>query len=671
MAENEKGERSQRLPLETRQRRLSFEFQLQDKEAFALSRLDPEAIAEEWARAKVNFVYVQAKDNQGNCYYHTKIGNRHAGLQGRDWLAEIIEAAQKRDILIGIYFNFSRDNRMWHLKPKWRQLWQDGSFRGEVEQRNPDWDNMCHNSPYREYILSLLEEITSNYDIHAYWMDRLDWGGVLPEKFSCVCDYCQAKFASEYGAPLPSGVDWNDPTWRRFVVWRSHCLSRYAQEIRQTVKAIKPQVALSLNYYAPLDQFGLWFHGQDPEDMADAVDNLSPEVHYEREGFIALSAFSKFCQAASGGKPFDLDIFRHSGEVDYITKPSIQLQAEVLTAVANGGTTVIDDQVYGEGLLEPRAYDVIGETFEEVERAEDWMTDAQPVRYAALLYSKRSRTFYGRNEPQPYMLAYLGAYKALLESHIPFSTVTDRSLTTEELLKYKVLVLPDAACLTDQQVVAIRDYVLQGGHLVATHKTSLLTEFGDVRSDFALADVFGASYLDTISGPLHSVPLSYLKVKRETPVTRGIAIDLPLVHRDSQLKVRAAADDQDVPAAVIVYAREEANRVSHYWDPPMDRDSRYPAVVTSETSGGRVVYFPGRPDAIYAQWGHPEYKRMLINAVEWATEYDRSPLIVEAPISVEATLQEQPDRARTLIHLVNFQSNPGRSVDLVTTNFMG
>ncbi len=647
-----------------RLRRVSFEFQLQDKEPFALSRLDPEFIAQEWARAKVNFVFVQAKDNQGNTFYNTKIGNKHAGLGDRDWLEEIVEAARKYDIKIGCYFNFSRDNRMWYLKPNWRQLWQDGTPRGEVEQQNPDWDNMCHNSPYRDYILSLLHEITANYDIHGYWMDRLDWGGKLPDKFSCSCEYCQAKFQAEIGAPIPTTVNWNDPIWRRFVHWRSECLRRYMAEIRHTIKSVKPNVVMALNYYGPLDMFGVWFHGQDPETALENVDSLTPEVHYEREGYIALSVFSRFNRGASGGKPFDLDIFRHSGDVDYITKPSVQLQAEVLTTVANGGTGLVDDQVYGEGLIEPRAYDVIGESFEQIERREPWMRNSVPVKFAALFYSKNSRTFYGRNQPQPYLWAFLGAYKALLEAHTPFDVITDRALTADGLEGYQALVLPDAACLSDEQVQVVRDFVERGGRLVATHRTSLMNELGDPRPDFGLADVFGTSYVDLVT-----LSMSYVKVKEASPLTAGVAVDLPLVHRGHQLKVRPV--NGRVTPAVITYAREEVNRVSHFSDPPSDQDSPYPALVAGEFGAGRVVYFPGRPDAIFGQWGHPEYKDLLNNALTWATEGLTSPLEVDAPISVEATLHEQPDENRLIVHLVNFQSDPGRSVALVSTKFMG
>lgn len=647
-----------------RSRRVLYEFQMQDKNPVALSQLDPEQIASELARANVNFVYVNAKDNQGNCYYNTRIGHKHRSLGERDWLAEVIAACKKRDILVGVYFNFSRDNRMWEQEPEWRQRWQDGTLRGEAEQLNPDWDNMCHNSPYRDYILALLKEITANYDIHSYWVDRLDWGGKLPDKFSCACDYCQAKFMSEIGAPIPTHADWNDMVFRKFVQWRSRCLTRYMKEIRHAVKSVKPHVVLSLNYYAVLDVYGLWFHGQDTEDILDYVDSMTPEHHVEREGYMAVSMFTRFCRGASGGKPCELDIFRHSGDLDYITKPVEQMKAEALTTLANGGAVQVCDLVYAEGTTEPHTYDTIGEAFADVKKREPWVHGSRPVKYAALYYSKNSRTYYGRNRPEGYMYAFLGAYKALMEANIPFEVITDRFLNAKDLAAFSLLVMPDAACLSDAQNETVRQYVRQGGNLVATHKTSLLDSHGDPRQDFGLSDVLGVSYFDMVT-----LPLSYVKIKRETSLTAGIKVGLPLTHRDWQLKVDPQPDA--TISAVVVYARENINRVSHYCDPPMPDETEFPAVVSRQFGAGRVVYFPGRPDAIFAQYGHPEYQRLLVNAARWAAGTTSPPMEVRAPLSVEATLFEQPEQNRLVVHLTNFQSDAGRSLQLVTRKFMG
>ena len=62
----------------------------------------------------------------------------------------------------------------------------------------------------------------------------------------------------------------------------------------------------------------------------------------------------------------------------------------------------------------------------------------------------------------------LGMYHALVEARVPFESVHEAFLTPERLDQFKVLVLADAAALSDAQCAVIRGYVERGGSLVAT-----------------------------------------------------------------------------------------------------------------------------------------------------------------------------------------------------------
>ena len=80
------------------------------------------------------------------------------------------------------------------------------------------------------------------------------------------------------------------------------------------------------------------------------------------------------------------------------------------------------------------------------------------------------------------------------------------------------------------------------------------------------------------------------------------------------------------------------------------------AVVSENERGGRVVYFPGWPDALYWNVPYPDLGRLIANAVRWAV-HDELPVRVEAPptlqVSVRKQLTGQYDRRRLLVHLIN------------------
>ena len=61
----------------------------------------------------------------------------------------------------------------------------------------------------------------------------------------------------------------------------------------------------------------------------------------------------------------------------------------------------------------------------------------------------------------------------------------------------KVLILPNMAAMSDAQCAAVRKFAAGGGAVIATGVTSLYNEFGDARSDYGLADLFGAHFTGT------------------------------------------------------------------------------------------------------------------------------------------------------------------------------
>src|SRR6185295_8128173 len=102
----------------------------------------------------------------------------------------------------------------------------------------------------------------------------------------------------------------------------------------------------------------------------------------------------------------------------------------------------------------------------------------------------------------------LGWYQALIEARIPFEMVHDQLLDQAHVHQFKALILPNLAALSDAQCRQVREYVAQGGSLIATYETSLYDEWGVRRKDFGLGDLFGVSFKSGAEGPMHNAYLS-------------------------------------------------------------------------------------------------------------------------------------------------------------------
>ena len=69
-----------------------------------------------------------------------------------------------------------------------------------------------------------------------------------------------------------------------------------------------------------------------------------------------------------------------------------------------------------------------------------------------------------------------GIYDALLRGRFAFDYVHEDRLEPERLKKYRALLLPNVAMLSDRQCEQLRDYVRAGGSLMAGFETSLYDE---------------------------------------------------------------------------------------------------------------------------------------------------------------------------------------------------
>src|SRR5262249_40098766 len=128
-------------------------------------------------------------------------------------------------------------------------------------------------------------------------------------------------------------------------------------------------------------------------------------------------------------------------------------------------------------------------------RVERYLRNERPLARVGVVYSQQTAAFYGADRARERVEDHtLGIYQALLQARVPFEMVHDRLLDAEHLRAFKLLVLPNIACLSDRQCDDIRAFVRGGGGLLATFESSLYDERGERRPDFGLADLFGVRF---------------------------------------------------------------------------------------------------------------------------------------------------------------------------------
>ena len=150
-------------------------------------------------------------------------------------------------------------------------------------------------------------------------------------------------------------------------------------------------------------------------------------------------------------------------------------------------------------------WDAAKEVFTRVAKTPDLYEISPSAANAAVVFSERSssavkeQVYFQCPVPTRNDHNVMAAWAALNELQIPSDVIWAETLDKTRLSKYKFLYLPTAKYLDDGEIEAIREWVREGGVLVAEGTTSL---FGGHslknRGNYALADVFGCDWKETL-----------------------------------------------------------------------------------------------------------------------------------------------------------------------------
>jgi hypothetical protein len=230
--------------------------------------------------------------------------------------------------------------------------------------------------------------------------------------------------------------------------------------------------------------------------------------------------------------------------------------------------------------------------------------------------------------------------------------VHEAFLTPDRLDRFKLLVLADAAALSDEQCDAIRAFAGRGGSVLATFASSLYDATGRRREDFGLADVFGVSFDGRIEGPMQN---SYLSLDadpatgRRHPVLDGLDDASRIVNGVFRIPVRPGAG---FPSPLTL--------IPTYPDLPME--DVYPRVPRTDTrelflrerGRSRIVYCPWDIDRTFWEVLCVDHGRLLRNAVAWAAN-EPQPVEIDGRGLLDVSVWRQ--RQSMTVHLVNL-TNP-------------
>jgi hypothetical protein len=270
----------------------------------------------------------------------------------------------------------------------------------------------------------------------------------------------------------------------------------------------------------------------------------------------------------------------------------------------------------------------------------------------ALVYSRQTLDNFGGGKPEEgYLNGFRGFYNALMDARMPFDVLSDKRLKLETLRKYRAVALPNLACMTDEGMKVVEDYVKGGGHVVATFKTGFLDVWGVERQESLIERLTGLKY----SGVTQcEVKAAYGRIQdREHPVLAGLGdTDVLPVGAD----VCFMLDGSEAPAPLAFIPPVESEVGSGTSVPEfnkVDCVTHTSLVFTRKVGRGSLVYFPWQPDKMAFRYGLKDHFKLLCNALRMAPGW-QDQVRVEAPGLLDTSLMAAD--GRLVLHLVNLSA---------------
>jgi len=594
---------------------------------------------------------------------------------GGDRTRDVVELCHKHGIRYLAYFWGMREPPdVWRDHPDWQCL----DSKGERST-----GRFCPNNPaYRQFMKARFEEIIRTCGVDGIFIDMHN--ASLDEGY---CAHCVRRFSELTGESPPVMEAFDSPLWQAWIRFKHQSIEEAMLDYNRAIKAVNPEAVLVVN------SWNAWTYRRpggrrasigNSIRLAETVDAMLEELGwYDLDGSLFafparfnfmswhLAGLHKGKPALAWGHPTE---WAGGGSTQ-----SCEARVRVLTMITNGAVAAHS--------VPDRA--VMAEYMQDIAQRERYTRGARLFPWCGLVVSEKTELWYGRDDPvEGYIKSVYGAFQMMLESHLPVSPVTDRELERGVLEDYRVLFLPNCAVMSDAELSAVREFVRNGGGVVATYETSRFDEQGWPRANLGLADVFGtarvlgtfdnrrAHWLQPPSGRSAVLQLSESHRWSRDPeirerMTRGsvsstpgaVTRNLPLHCRVLQVESGQATLDLRTQIWRPRAADSTANLTSSQRRklPKQTEAATYPGVIESTYGKGKVVYIPADISWAFFRYGHEYLGRIMELALRDAAA-EPPPVEVEAPRSVQAMTHRQRDRL--VVHLLNDISSFGRSANV-------
>ncbi len=369
---------------------------------------------------------------------------------------------------------------------------------------------ICVNNPtFQKKFLDRFEDFAKKTNCDGYMFDER-----MFLRNACGCKHCRKLFSKAYsGMKLPESSDskvfynFNSPTWRAWTMRRQQSQGDFAVKIREMLDSVDPNIVL-MSY--------------------TVAESFTANACWGSSGNVAVSFAMSLFEDARGVDYLGLENLVYNNIANYRFSYAYRKAATAVRAHYNPASCMYAHEPHGFkpylayftwAIDQMTKIAVKTEPLPDVDTGKylNWSyrmnwSKTKTVADVGILFSHTTRDVgkqYKNVFESTNISDALGTAECLSDAHIQYDFLIESAITLDKLKQYKVIILPSVACMSNEQVNVVREYIKQGGTIIISGNTSIQNETGNILPDFALSDVMGVSYNpnNPVIAPPHKIRL--------------------------------------------------------------------------------------------------------------------------------------------------------------------
>ena len=588
-----------------------------------------------------------AKSAHGNCLFPSKVGFTNKAMHG-DIFGEVCKRSKEAGLEFIAYYNMVLNNELANVHPEWRQV---------DKNRKPlklyRYECFCmSNDRYKEFVCKNMEEIARNYEIDGFFLDILYF-----HDQGCYCKSCCKKFKKMFAYSLSPEEFKTTRQWQDFYDFQNKIKTDFMLTVKKRCDNIRPNLVWAWNGSASFYR-SCW-------ELDNNASFLTAEAH--PPGYLKCEYYSRSAQGFE--KPFFLTMPEGQGSWgDWTLSTSGTFKGMSAICLSLGGAVTVSQVPYPCGTYGGRVpvpvWQTTADVLDWVVKREKFCSNKKTVPVVGCIHSRENVKIFRALNKAGYKSAMnleeetfhneLMLTQILSESHIPLDFIHDEFLS--KLNEYEAIILPHIPYVSGELAGRLREYVKNGGKLVATYETSLMDKNGNLLNNFSLSELFGVDFIRT-----SDYSVSYLD-RLDEEIARSIP-QMPLLIKDKT--------GGDNPPNHVLYCRVRPSTkiLGFITDPVIESDfpkgyhiyhdhsppgncTDYPGIVVNRFGKGEVVFLPIPFFKAYMSDKSPflrqVFQQLLVRQLGISQK-----LRVQGPVSVKTVLMQDDDG--WLLHLIHIQ----------------